>query len=63
VASANWVWRLTKPAIGKNGANTSIVWEHLFATDEAGCAQVERTGAQEGMKTFPDSAKVIPFSR
>jgi hypothetical protein len=46
-----------------NSANTSIVWDELFPTDEAAYAEFERTVAEEGMQTFLDSAKVIPFRR
>jgi hypothetical protein len=43
--------------------NTSIVWDGLFATDEDAYAEFERTVAEEGMRAFLDSAKVIPFRR
>jgi hypothetical protein len=46
-----------------NAANTSIVWEEPFATDEDAYAEFERTVAEEGMRTFLDSGKVIPFRR
>ena len=46
-----------------NSANTSIVWDELFATDEAAYAEFERTVAEEGMRAFLDSRKVIPFRR
>ena len=46
-----------------NAANTSIVWDDLFATDEEAYAEFERTVAEEGMRTFLDSGKVIPFRR
>ena len=46
-----------------NAANTSIVWDNLFPTDKAAYAEFERTVAEEGMKTFLDSATVIPFPR
>jgi hypothetical protein len=46
-----------------NSANTSIVWDELFPTDEAAYAEFERTVAEEGMQTFLDSAKVIPLRR
>jgi hypothetical protein len=39
-----------------NAANTSIVWEDEYA-------ECERTVAEEGMRTFLDSGKVIPFRR
>jgi len=46
-----------------NSANTSIVWDELFPTDEAAYAEFERTVAEEGMHAFLDSAKMIPFRR
>ena len=46
-----------------NSANTSIVWDELFPTDEAAHAEFERTVAEEGMQTFLDRAKVIPLRR
>ena len=46
-----------------NAANTSIVWDDSFATDEAAFAAFRQTVAEEGMSTFLDSAKVIPFRR
>jgi hypothetical protein len=46
-----------------NAVNTSIVWDNLFPTDKAAYAEFERTVAEEGMKTFLDSAKIIPFPR
>ena len=46
-----------------NARNTSIVWDDLFATDEAAYAEFARTVAEEGMRAFLDSGKVIPFPR
>src|SRR5664280_2734852 len=46
-----------------NSASTSNVWDTLFATDEAAYAEFKRTVAEEGMRTFLDSGKVIPFRR
>ena len=46
-----------------NAANTSTVWDELFVTDEDAYAEFERTVAEEGMRTFLDSAKVVPFRR
>jgi hypothetical protein len=46
-----------------NAKNTSIVWDELFSTDEDAYAEFERTVAEEGMRTFLDSGKVIPFPR
>ena len=43
--------------------NASIVWDELFPTDEDASAEFERTVAEEGMRTFLDSGKVIPFPR
>ena len=46
-----------------NEARTSIVWDDLFATDEEANAAFRKTVDEEGMRTFLDSAKVIPFKR
>ena len=46
-----------------NSAGTSIVWDDLFPSDEAANEEFLRTVAEEGMKTFLDNAKVIPFPR
>ena len=46
-----------------NDKGTSTVWEELFATDEDAYAEFERTVAEEGMRTFLDDGKVIPFRR
>ncbi len=46
-----------------NSAGTSIVWDHLFATDEDAYAEFERTVAEEGMRTFLDNGNVIPLRR
>ena len=46
-----------------NAAGTSIVWDVLFPTDDAALAEFDRTVAEEGMVTFLDSGKVIPFRR
>ena len=46
-----------------NAAGISIVWDDLFPTDDAAFAEFERTVAEEGMGTFLDSGKVIPFRR
>ena len=46
-----------------NAANTSIVWDEPFATDEDAYAEFERTVAEKGMRTFLDGGKVIPFRR
>ena len=39
------------------------VRDELFATDEDAYAEFERTVAEEGMRSFLDSGKVIPFLR
>jgi hypothetical protein len=44
-------------------ANTSNVSDDLLPTDEAVYAEFERTVAEEGMRTFLDSAKIVPFHR
>ena len=46
-----------------NEAGTSIVWDDLFASDDEADAAFRETVAQDGMRTFLDSAKVIPFRR
>ena len=54
---AEWVLEVV------NEARTSIVWDDLFATDEEADAAFRKTVDEEGMRTFLDSAKVIPFRR
>ncbi len=46
-----------------NDKNMSIVWDDLFASDDEAYAEFERTVADEGIRTFLDSGKVIPFRR
>jgi hypothetical protein len=46
-----------------NDKRTSIVWDDPFTSDDAAYAEFKRTVAEEGMSTFLDSAKVIPFKR
>ena len=46
-----------------NSAGTSIVWDHLFSSDIAANDEFLRTVTEEGMASFLDSAKVIPFRR
>ena len=46
-----------------NAANTSIVWDDLFASDDEAFSEVERTVAEEGIRTFLDKGNVIPFPR
>ncbi len=44
-----------------NSAGTSIVWDDQFPSDEAANEEFLRTVAKDGMATFLDDAKVIPF--
>jgi hypothetical protein len=44
-------------------SGTSIVWDDLFSSDEDAFAEFERTVAEEGIRTFLDEGKVIPFRR
>ncbi len=46
-----------------NSAGTSIVWTYQFSSDEAANEEFLRTVAEEGMATFLDDTKVIPFPR
>ena len=46
-----------------NEAQTSTVWDDTFPTDDAAYAEFLRTVEDEGMETFLDTAKVIPFKR
>ena len=46
-----------------NSAGTSIVWDNQFPSDDAANEEFLRTVAKEGMATFLDDAKVIPFPR
>ena len=46
-----------------NDAGTSIVWDDTFPTDKLAFEEFNRTVAEEGMKTFLETAKVIPFRR
>ncbi|MGL5362134.1 MAG: hypothetical protein ACRDBH_04595 [Bosea sp. (in: a-proteobacteria)] len=46
-----------------NDKRTSIVWDDPFATDDEAYAELKRTVAEEGISTFLDTAKVIPFKR
>ncbi len=46
-----------------NSAGTSIVWGDQFPSDEAANEEFLRTVAEEGMATFLDDTKVIPFPR
>ena len=46
-----------------NSGGTSIVWDDLFPTDDAANDEFLRAVAEEGMETFLDSAKTVPFRR
>jgi hypothetical protein len=46
-----------------NSAGTSIVWDDVFPSDDAASEEFLRTVAEEGMASFLDSAKVVPFRR
>jgi hypothetical protein len=46
-----------------NAAGTSTVWDDLFPSDDAANEEFLRTVADEGMTSFLDSAKVVPFRR
>lgn len=46
-----------------NNAGTSIVWDDMFPTDKLAYEEFQRTVSEDGMRTFLDDAKVIPFPR
>ena len=46
-----------------NSAGTSIVWDNKFSSDDAANKEFLRTVDEEGMATFLDDAKVVPFPR
>ena len=46
-----------------NSSGTSTVWDDLFLTEQDAYAEFERTVAKEGIRTFLDGGKVIPFRR
>ena len=46
-----------------NAAGTSIVWDDPFPSDDDAYAAFRQTVDEEGMSTFLDSGKVIPFKR
>ena len=46
-----------------NIAGTSIVWDDLFSSDEAANEEFLRTVTEEGMASFQDGAKIVPFRR
>ena len=54
---AEWVLEVV------NSAGTSIVWDYQFPSDDAANEEFLRTVAEEGMTTFLDDTKVIPFLR
>jgi len=63
-ARANIAAATVAPTAGiSHAAGIAIVWDDLFATDEAAYAEFERTAAEEEMRTFLDSGKIIPFRR
>jgi hypothetical protein len=41
----------------------STVWDDQFSSDEEAYAEFERTVAEEGIRTFLEGGKVIPFRR
>ena len=41
----------------------SIVWDNQFPSDEAANAEFLRTIDEEGVATFLDDAKIMPFPR
>lgn len=46
-----------------NSEGTSIVWDGLFASDDAANQEFLRTVAEERMASFLDDEKVVPFRR
>jgi hypothetical protein len=46
-----------------NSSGSSIVWDDPFSSDQDAFAEFERTVAEEGISTFLDGGKVIPFRR
>jgi hypothetical protein len=41
----------------------STVWDDLFPSDQEAYEEFERTVAKEGIRTFLDGGKIIPFRR
>jgi hypothetical protein len=41
----------------------STVWDDLFPSDQEAYEEIERTVAKEGIRTFLDGGKVVPFRR
>ena len=54
---AQWVLEVV------NEVGTSTVWDDPFFTDEEAYAAFQQTVEDEGMETFLDRGKVIPFPR
>jgi hypothetical protein len=46
-----------------NDAQTSIVWDNEFLSDDDAYKEFLRAVAEEGMQAFLDTDKVIPFRR
>lgn len=46
-----------------NSEGTSIVWDDPFPSDDAANEEFLRTVTEDGITTFLDSAKIIPFRR
>ena len=46
-----------------NTSGGSTVWDDLFSSDEEAYSEFQRTVAEEGIRTFLDGGKVIPFKR
>jgi hypothetical protein len=46
-----------------NSEGTSIVWDGLFPSDDAANEEFLRAVAEEGMASFLDDDKVVPFRR
>ena len=46
-----------------NSSGISAVWDDLFSSGQDAYAEFERTVAEEGIRTFLDGGKVIPFRR
>jgi hypothetical protein len=44
-------------------SGSSTVWDDLFPSDQEAYEEFERTVAKEGIRTFSDGGKVIPFRR
>jgi hypothetical protein len=44
-----------------NAAGTSIVWDDHFESDDKAWAEFLRTVDEDGMKSFQETATIIPF--